>query len=425
MPVYRLLYSLLGFLVFPSILIRLFWRSRKNSAIRKNWQERLGFIKLSKAPRIWLHAVSVGETVAAKPLIEGLLLKYPEHKLLISNTTATGHQTANRLFADRVEHCFFPYDINCSISRFLSRSEPALLIVMETEIWPNLLHQCKQRKIPVLMANARLSERSTKGYAKILPLIKPTLSNLSKIACRSLQDSHHFKRLGASSEQLAVVGNIKFDIPSGNVNSSLPELKEQLGLSRKIWVAASTHDGEDEIILSCYSQLKQHNEDLALVLVPRHPERFDSVFKLCENAGYITQRRSSNTGFTEDCDILLGDSMGEMDYWFASADIVFLGGSLVDTGGHNPLEAIAYGAPVVSGPSAFNFNDVYELLYEAEVAWVEQSAETVTSRLKALLELPENELSALKVRAARALEDNAGATQKILQLSHELINSNS
>lgn len=425
MPVYRLLYSLLCYLIFPLILLRLFWRSQNDSFIRQNWQQRLGFVNLKQSPRIWLHAVSVGETIAAKPLIEALLVDFPEHKLLITSTTATGFQTSLRLFGDRVEHCYFPYDLNNAVSRFLDRSSPALLIIMETEIWPNLLHQCYQRGISTLIANARLSTRSTKGYSKILRLITPTLNKASKIACRSHQDIENFKRLGASSEQLEVVGNIKFDITSDIATNSPFTLKEQLGSNQKIWVAASTHAGEDEIILDCFSKLRTHDENLVLVLVPRHPERFDSVFTLCEDTGYKTQRRSSNEVFTPSCEIILGDSMGEMALWFSAADIVFLGGSLVETGGHNPLEASVYGVPVVSGPAIFNFNDVYDVLCEADIAWIAKSPEVLVNKLKALLDMPVNDITELRKRATKTLKVNEGATNKLLQLIQELINTSS
>ena len=421
MPVYRLLYSLLCYMIFPIVLLRLFWRSRNNASIRQQWQQRLGFVNLAQSPRIWLHAVSVGETIAAKPLVEALLINFPSHKLLISNTTATGFQTAHRLFGERVEHCYFPYDLDGAVSRFLDRSKPALLIVMETEIWPNLLYQCNQSEVPTLIANARLSERSTKGYSRISRLIKPTLNKVSKIACRDNKDIENFKRLGASSEQLTVIGNIKFDISSDLGTGGSHFLKEQLG-NCKIWVAASTHAGEDEIILSCFSQLKAQHKNLILVLVPRHPERFESVYSLCKDTGYTTQRRSANETFTKNCEIILGDSMGEMTYWFSSSDVVFLGGSLVETGGHNPLEASIYGVPVVSGPAIFNFNDVYEVLCGAGIAWVEENPEALVNRLKVLLAMPENALMELRKRSVQTLDFNKGATTKLLKLSNELIN---
>ena len=424
MSVYRLLYSILCYLIFPIALARLFWRSIKQPEIRQHWQNRLGFIILDQSPRICLHAVSVGETIAAKPLIESLLLQYPSHKLLITNTTSTGYAVAVKSFGQRVEHCYFPYDLNGAVSRFLKSANPALLIVMETEIWPNLLHHCNRSNIPVIIANARLSERSTKKYLKIRPLIKETLSCINTIACRSTKDSEHFQRLGAISSQVEVIGNIKFDVSTQTNNTSLPPLKNQFNEPRKIWVAASTHLGEDELILNIFKKLKAHYHDLILVLVPRHPERFDQVFGLCRDSGRLTQRRSDKTLFTDDCEIILGDSMGEMEYWYSSADVAFLGGSLVNTGGHNPLEASLFGIPVVSGPAIFNFNDVYEILCEAEVAWVENNIEDVTTRVKALLERSEAEIADAQFNIKETIESNKGATARLVDLSSKFLTPN-
>jgi 3-deoxy-D-manno-octulosonic-acid transferase len=366
----------------------------------------------------------VGETIAAKPIIEALLLQYPSHKLLVSNTTATGYDVAIRTFGERVEHCYFPYDLNGAVFRFLRSADPDLFIIMETEIWPNLLHHCHKADVPVIIANARLSERSTKNYLKILPLIKETLNCVTIIACRSSKDSEHFQRLGATSLIVEVVGNIKFDITNQTSNALQPLLKDQLSQPCKIWVAASTHLGEDELILTCFSELKKHQQDLILVLVPRHPERFEQVFELCSNSGHKTQRRSANATFNDDCEIILGDSMGEMDFWYSSADVVFLGGSLVKTGGHNPLEASVFGVPVVSGPAIFNFNDVYEILCDSQVAWVEDNIKDLTERLKDLLGRSEIEINRTNNIAKMALEKNRGATAKLIELSSELITAN-
>ncbi|MGB1311338.1 MAG: lipid IV(A) 3-deoxy-D-manno-octulosonic acid transferase [Leucothrix sp.] len=423
MPAYRLLYSLLGYLIFPVMLLRLFWRSRQDASIRQHWPQRFGFIKLSKSPRIWLHAVSVGETIAAKPLVKGLLADFPDHQLLISNTTATGYQTSVRLFGERVEHCYFPYDLNRSVTRFLTQANPQLLIIMETEIWPNLLYHCKQRNIPTLIANARLSERSTRGYSNILPLISPAIRALSKIACRSQQDASNFQRLGAAGDQLAVIGNIKFDVSANVLNTNTATLKQQLSPNHIIWVAASTHAGEDEIIIDCFKTLKVNHPHLVLVLVPRHPERFESVYELCNRSGLIIQRRSDQQLFTQSCDIILGDSMGEMNFWYTSADVVFMGGSLVETGGHNPLEASVYGVPVVSGPAVFNFHDVFEVLCEQKVAWVEASPTALVAKLSELLAMEQDDLANLKNRAIQTIAKQSGATKTLRKLSKALISS--
>ena len=421
MSLYRLLYSLLWFILSPFVLLRLFWRSRQNPAHRKNWQQRLGLINLEPAPRIWLHAVSVGETMAAKPLIEALLEQYPKHRLLLSNTTATGSQTAQRLFADRVEHAYCPYDLPFAVSGCVKSAKPELLVIMETEIWPNLIASCHRQNIPVMIANARLSERSTKGYSRLSKLIKPALQQVSSIACRSEQDAEHFKLLGAKPKSVMVTGNIKFDILPKTLTTDVPALRQQLKPNAKIWVAASTHQGEDEQILACYQQLKTQHPELILILVPRHPERFESVYQLCANTNYTVQRRSEYASFSADCDIILGDSLGEMAYWYSAADIVFMGGSLAPTGGHNPLEASVYGIPVVSGPAIFNFNDVFDILCDAEIAWVEADQHDLQARILSLLQLTEAERSSIRQRAEQTLSQHRGVTDKLLSQINKLM----
>ena len=409
---YRLLYSALWYLLCPVLLLRLFLRSRNNPAYRQNWQQRLGYIQCDQTLRIWLHAVSVGETVAARPLVKMILEQYPNHTLLISNTTPTGSQTAKRLFGDRVEHCYFPYDLPHVISRFLKQTNPDMLIIMETEIWPNLLHQCGKRSIPVLIANARLSTRSTKGYSRIRALIEPALNNVSTIACRSQQDADHFHQLGAKDEQLMVSGNIKFDVVDTTTSTEKPSALS-INSNRQVFVAASTHRGEDEIILKIFDALKQAFPTLLLILVPRHPERFDEVFDLCQNTSFITQRRSESLNLDKACDIILGDSLGEMALWYSVADIVFIGGSLVNTGGHNPLEATAFGVPVVSGPEVFNFMDVFGVLCEANLAWVEKDQEALQAQITYLLKLSNDELAILKQDAKNVLQKHSGVSDRL------------
>lgn len=410
---YRLLYSALWYFLCPFILLRLFLRARKNQAHKQNWQQRLGHIECARTPRIWLHAVSVGETIAARTLAEAILKHYPSHSLLISNTTLTGSQTAKRLFGDRVEHCYFPYDLPHAVSRFLKKTTPDILIIMETEIWPNLLHQCNKQSIPVLIANARLSARSTQGYSRIHRLIKPTLNNVSKIACRSQQDAKHFLQLGANVDQLVVSGNIKFDIPQP-VLLTEESLTIPANKNSKVLVAASTHRGEDEIILNIFKALKLTHPDLLLILVPRHPERFDEVFTLCEITSFTTQRRSDVLNLNQPCDIILGDSLGEMALWYSAADVVFMGGSLVNTGGHNPLEATVYGVPVVCGPAVFNFQDIFEILCEVQLAWVEDDATALQDKINELLELTSEQLLKLKENADTVLIQNSGVTGRLM-----------
>ena len=413
--IYRLTYSLLWLGLSPIALLRLFWRSRKKPGMRQDWQQRLGFIPVQTQPLIWLHAVSVGETVAAQPLVEQLLQRYPQHRLLISNTTFTGRQTAQRLFGERVKTVYCPYDFPLFIRLFNRRAKPELLIIMETEIWPNLLHHCGQQNIPVVLANARLSERSCRGYTRIKPLISAALANIDLIACRSQTDVDNFIRIGADPARLKAFGNIKFDITPTPSQSSTSTIRYQLGPTRSVFVAASTHKGEDEHILALFSRLKSTFPDLVLILVPRHPERFTQVFKLCEQTNLNIQRRSDNRPYSTDTDIILGDSLGEMALWYEAADVVFMGGSLVETGGHNPLEASVFGVPVVSGPHIFNFEDIFSVLCSDELAWHCHDTEQLGARLTELLNRDTRQKQRFASKAEQTLQSRRGVTGKIIE----------
>ena len=360
----RGLYSLFLYLILPIVLLRLFWRSRSNPAYRKRISERLGFVSIeSNSPIIWLHAVSVGETIAAKPLIELLLEKYPTYQVLVTTTTPTGSDRVTSMFGNRVFHVYFPYDLPDLVTRFINTINPSLLIVMETEIWPNLFAKCKKKSIPIIIANARLSERSAHSYLKIKNLVNETLSRVSTIAVRSEADSERFIKLGAKPEQIEIIGNIKFDVQLNQQQITEGKKRQQVwGADRPVWVAASTHKGEDEIILGLYQQLLEDIPNLLLIIVPRHPERFEDVHLLCKNFEGTKNnyfRHSLQTHYQgKNVSLILGDSMGELQSWYATATVVFIGGSLVNTGGHNPLEATALGVPVVSGKYMYNFDDI-------------------------------------------------------------------
>ncbi len=371
----RLLYTLLIYLCLPLILLRLLWRGSRAPAYRRRWGERFGFVeRLATAQQvIWVHSVSVGETIAAAPMIRRLQKQYPEATLLVTTMTPTGSAQVKKIFGSSVEHCYAPYDMPVAIARFLSRTHPALLVIMETELWPNLIHACHRRAIPVVLANARLSAKSAAGYAKVGRLARPMLRELSVIAAQTKADGERFAQLGVGSEALEVTGNIKFDLQlDAALRQKAALLKKQWQGSnaRPVWLAASTHRGEDEIILAAFSQVLAQRPDLLLVLVPRHPERFDEVAALCSEAGYRLQRRSD--GGADDgsqlesrVQIVLGDTMGELLSFCGASDITFVGGSLVDVGGHNLIEPAAWGVPVLSGPHLFNFTEVSHLLSEA------------------------------------------------------------
>jgi 3-deoxy-D-manno-octulosonic-acid transferase len=412
-------------LIFPLVIFRLFWRSRSNPAYRQRISERLGFVDInSDKPIIWVHAVSVGETIAAQPLIESLIKNYSDHQLLVTTTTPTGSDRVKALFGDRVAHVYFPYDLPDVIKRFIKRVNPQKLIVIETEIWPNLFAKCGLKKIPLVLVNARLSERSTDKYLKIKSLVKETLSNISLIAVRSSTDATRFKALGASDKQISILGNIKFDFTVDEKQLEQgKQRRQQLKKNECVWVVASTHAGEDEKILAMYKSLREQFPTLLLVLIPRHPERFDDVFLLTtalEEEGIKTIRHSQLNDYKEaQADIILGDSMGEMQSWFAMADVVFMGGSLVKTGGHNPLEATAQGIPVVSGPHMFNFDDIADQLSDEELLFICESDKKVEAVTAGLLGQLANH-SDFKKKAQKFMQQHQGVTARIIESLRKL-----
>ena len=366
----RIIYSAIFYLLTPIILLRLLYRALKAPAYRKRWAERFGFpvYAESTADFIWLHAVSVGETLAAVPLVKTLQEKYPQHRLMVTCMTPTGSERIKAAFGDSVDHSYMPYDTPDAVARFLNRLKPKMLIIMETELWPNTIAACQSRDIPVILANGRLSARSATAYQSISSLVQPMLSGISAVAAQHKDDGDRFIRLGLPPSALEVTGNIKFDLSlDRDVQDRAAVLSEQwhCGNNRPVFLAASTHRGEDEIILQSFGQIKQQIDNALLVLVPRHPERFNQVGELCTSAGFTLARRSAGDK-VEAADVLLGDTMGELMVFFGACDVAFVGGSLVATGGHNMIEPAAWGVPVLTGPHLFNFTEASQLLLAAD-----------------------------------------------------------
>jgi 3-deoxy-D-manno-octulosonic-acid transferase len=369
----RLLYTVLLYLALPIILLRLWWRGRKAPAYRSRWRERLGFVTPCDNRPLWIHAVSVGETVAIAPLVELLLARRPDLPLLLTTTTPTGSARVSALFGDRVQHAYCPWDLPDALARFLHRTRPCGCIIVETELWPNLVHGCAQLGVPVILANARLSARSARGYKRFAALTRPMLQHLSQVVAQHQDDGARFVELGLPVQQLRVSGSIKFDM------ETRPQWLEAGAQLRKCWgerpvlVAGSTHDGEDAALLRVLEQLRSEFPALLLVLVPRHPERFESVYRLCLEAGWSVARHSAAGGAVAGhgkspagaVDVYLGDTMGELMGFYAAADIAFVGGSLVPRGGHNPLEPAALGKPVLMGQQVFNFQAICDALDNA------------------------------------------------------------
>ncbi len=420
----RKIYSLLLYVAVPFIMLRLLWRSRNLPAYRRRWAERFArydFPRLDKS--IWLHSVSVGEFLAALPMIKELRKKYPDMPFVVTTTTPTGSEQVLKHFGDDVVHVYTPYDLPAVVNRFLSHMNPVMAIIMETEWWPNLLHYVKKRHIPLMLANARLSQRSADGYAKIGGLSAQMLNCFSVVAAQSAADGQRFVDLGLPQSHLNVAGNIKFDI---SVPDELLQKGQQLrqswgGDSRTVLTVASTHEGEEEHILAMFKALKQQGyDDLLLVLVPRHTDRFDRVFKMCSDAGYVTKRRSLNEDVTAEADVFLGDTLGEMKLFLAASDMAFVAGSIGNTGGHNLIEPAILGIPVMTGHILHNFIAVRDMLKQADAVLISHNAEERVAQCKQLLD-DVDARKAMGLRGQQVILSNQGALERHLQQIDQLI----
>ena len=421
-----MLYTALLALLTPLIVLRLWLKGRVQPAYRQRIGERFGRVPAHPVA-VWVHAVSVGESVAALPLIEALIKRHGLGQVWVTTTTPTGSERVQAALGARVIHTYAPYDLPHIVARFLDRARPQQVVVMETELWPNLFAALKARGIPLTIANARLSPRSFKGYSRVAGFARAVLNNVTTVAAQSALDAERFSALGAPNVQ--VLGNLKFDLalPSGThpLTSNIARL---WGERRATWVAVSTHEGEETIVLDAHQQLLQHDAYALLILVPRHPQRFEDVAQRIRARGMAFERRSTlaqNPDFSgqrHPTPVLLGDSMGEVMAYLAAGQLAFVGGSLVPVGGHNVLEPAALGLPVLFGPHMHNFLDARALLLQAECAREITDANTLA---EALLEwLPweksqdhlEPERQARSERASAAVAANRGALQKLLAL---------
>jgi len=414
----NLLYTTLFTLAVPFLILRLIWRGFRAPDYWNRWPERFGSIPQRSSERlvIWVHAVSVGEVEACRPLVKGLRSEFPDHQILITTMTPTGSARVKSVFSDSVSHCYLPYDIPFAIKQFIKNANPQFGIIMETEIWPNLLRHCQKQGISLILANARMSERSAKGYARFPNFIRSTLQNLSVIAVQGQDDKKRFQELGAEKKNVHIIGNLKYEI-------SLPtSLKEQASAMRNIWsinrpvlVAASTHEGEEEMILNASRQIRGHYPDLLLILVPRHPERFDRVAALAQKSGFKTLRRSEQRPCPSDVQILLVDTMGELPLFYAASDIAFVGGSLVPHGGHNLLEPAALGRAVITGPHFFNFNDISKQFLAANAAVQVSNTEELAQTVISLLNNPDQRAE-MGEAGLKLILNSQGASSRLVNL---------
>ena len=355
----RLPYTLLWIFALPFVLLRLAWRARRQPDYLRNLAERFGRYPVrAPLPVIWVHAVSVGETRAAEPLVRALLARWPEHSVLLTHMTPTGRDTGRTLFRDqpRVLSAYLPYDIGCLVHAFLRHFRPVFGVIMETELWPNLLAACQRRGVPVVLANARLSERSARRYARLPALTALTLKALAAIGAQTAADATRLGQLGA--RRVTITGNIKFDITPPDALLALGQTLRARTGERPVILAASTREGEEVLLLEAFA--RHAPPEALLLLVPRHPQRFEEVATLVTTRGLALQRRSADAAVVPRTRVLLGDSMGEMFAYYAAADVALIGGSWLPFGGQNLIEACAVGTPVVVGPHTFNFQAVAE-----------------------------------------------------------------
>ena len=418
-------------LAVPVLLLRLLWRSRHNPAYRYKLFERLGYMLPNKPESranegdhwIWVHAVSVGETLAVAPLIEKLLSADPKRQVVVTSTTPTGRAQVERLFDKRVSCCWVPFDTPGSVARFLKHWRPSLTVLVETEIWPNMVLQCKRQNIPVMLANARLSSRSARGYARAGLLAKPVIASLAMIACQQKADARRFIVLGADPHKTLVTGSVKFDIARPRLIRQRDSLLEQLAISsdRLIFLAGSTHHGEEELVVAAFTQLRKTVPSALLVLAPRHPERTASITRsILAPSLFHWLLRSTGQVVSADTDILVLDTLGELAALTAAADVSFIGGSLVPHGGHNPLEAAAFGVPVITGPHTFNFQQIFRALRRVGGAIEVTDAATLGQVVGELL-TQEAYRQEVGNAASQYVEDNQGALVRQHALTDQLL----
>lgn len=407
----RLLYSLILYLATPLIWLRLLWRARKQPEYLQHLGERYGFYRQPVPEKlIWVHAVSVGETRAAQPLIEGLQARWPEHRILLTGMTPTGRAAGQQVYGERVIQAYLPYDYPAAVDRFFCHFSPAFGVLMETEIWPNLLAAAQRKKVPVMLANARLSARSARGYGKFDALVRPAFAALSGVLAQTAVDAARIGAMGAG--RVEVCGNLKFDVPSAPEQFALGmQWRAAIG-QRPVWLAASTREGEETLVLEAWREVGAPNA--LLVLVPRHPQRFNDVAGLLTQQNQNFVRRSAGLPGA-DTKIWLGDSMGEMAAYFTLADLAFIGGSLLPLGGQNLIEAAAYGCPVLVGPHTFNFLQATEDAISAGAARRIESPEALGLAVDRLLR-EEGELASMRQSARHFAQVHQGATQRTLNL---------
>jgi 3-deoxy-D-manno-octulosonic-acid transferase len=418
----RLFYLALSYVLAPFVVLIIVWKGLRNRAYWERVEERFGFGRSRTDRRaIWIHAVSVGEVTAASSMVRELLNRYPHLPVVMTTVTPTGARRVQDLFGDQVIHSYIPYDMPGAVVRFFDRFNPRLAVIMETELWPNLYNECGRRRVPLVLANARVSPRSVYKYRRFVSLFSETLSHGIVIAAQSRRDADRFRWIGAPPERTHVVGNIKFDLelPVDQVDRGRQFREEQLA-GRPVWIAASTHEGEEEQVLEAHRLVRESLPEALLILVPRHPERFQAVAGLLGRRRLSFVRRGSGEAATPETEVFLGDTLGELTLFYAAADAAFVGGSLVPIGGHNALEPAALGLPIMTGPYTFNAEDIAEMLQDAGAAVQVEDTPSLAEAATRLLSDP-----ALRKERGdagrRIVAENRGALERLMGLLEPLL----
>jgi 3-deoxy-D-manno-octulosonic-acid transferase len=378
----RILYLCLGLLLAPVTPLFLFWKGLRARGYWQHVPERYGFGPRAAPGGIWVHAVSVGEVQAAAALVRELQRRHPGLPVVVTTFTPTGRDRSRLLLGDSVQHRYIPFDLPFAVPRFFDRIRPRLAVIVETELWPNLFHECGRRGVPLVLASARVSPRSVKRYARLARFFRETLANGIVIGAQSESDAERFLAIGASRRNTHVTGNLKFDysLPP-DVHERARQIRAWLGAGRPVWVAGSTHEGEEEIALAAHARIREARPDALLVLAPRKPQRFDAVGALLKRQGVRHVRRSSGQPVPADTSVVLVDTLGELVTFYGAADVAFVAGSLVPIGGHNLLEPAALAKPVLTGPYTQNAVGIAELLIDVGAAHVVRDAEELAARV--------------------------------------------
>jgi 3-deoxy-D-manno-octulosonic-acid transferase len=418
----RFLYTLVAYLVFAPVFCSVLWfRGLRDVRYRRNFSQRFGCGEALPQESIWVHAVSVGEVQAAAVLVRTLFDRYPGIPLVVTTLTPTGDERARALLGDRANVRYLPLDLPGSVRRFFDRVKPRIAVIFETELWPNIYHECGRRRVPLVLASARLSPRSMSGYQRFGALFRQVLSNRVVVAAQGEGDAERFRSLGADPANTHVTGNLKFDfaVPA-DVTTKGAELREHYAAGRPVWVAGSTHGGEEAQLLEAHRLVRKAHPGAVLVMAPRHPQRFNEVAAWLEKQNVRFIRRSQPSARTPDLEMVLVDTLGELLDFYAMGDVAFVGGTLVPVGGHNLLEPAALGLPVLAGPNNFNSADIAKILVERGAAVIVQDPKELAARVSALLSDPA-ERARIGALGRACMEGNRGALDKLLRLIDPLV----